>query len=64
MTLGTTAQSLTVTSDHVMAENLRLRFEYRTDFADEPVFPKDDGTSKDSQTTLAFGLVVTFGGEI
>jgi len=64
MTLGTAAQSLTVTSDHVMAENLRLRFEYRTDFADEPVFPKDDGTSKDSQTTLAFGLVVTFGGEI
>ena len=64
MTIGTTAQSVTITSDHVMAENLRLRLEYRTDFAAEPVFPTDDGTSKDSQTTLAFGLVVTFGGEI
>jgi hypothetical protein len=64
MTLGTTAQSLTLTSDHVMTENFRLRLEYRTDFADEPIFPDDDDTSKDSQTTLAFGLVVTFGGEI
>jgi len=64
MTLGTTAQSVTVTSDHEVAENLRLRLEYRTDLADEPVFPTDGGTSKDSQTTLAFGLVVTFGGEI
>ncbi|MGH9459871.1 MAG: porin [Vicinamibacteria bacterium] len=64
MTLGTTAQSLTLTSDHVMTENFRLRLEYRTDFADEPIFPEDDDTSKDSQTTLAFGLVVTFGGEI
>jgi hypothetical protein len=64
MTLGTTAQSFTITSDHLMTENFRLRLEYRTDFADEPIFPKDDDTLKDSQTTLAIGLVVMFGGEI
>ncbi len=64
MTLGTKAQSVTVTSDHVVAERFRLRLEYRTDFADEPIFPKDDGSMKKSQTTLAVGVVVTFGGKI
>jgi hypothetical protein len=64
MTLGTKGQSITVTSDHLIAGALKARLEYRTDFADEDVFPKDDGTVKGSQTTLSVGLVVSFGGKI
>jgi Putative beta-barrel porin-2, OmpL-like. bbp2 len=64
MLLGTTGQSLTVTSDHLLAGAFRARLEYRTDFADEAVFPKDDGTFKTSQTTLTVGVVVGFGGKI
>jgi hypothetical protein len=64
MLLGTKGQSLTVTSDHLIAGALRARLEYRTDFADEELFPTDDGTFKDSQTSLTVGLVVTFGGKI
>src|SRR6185295_388744 len=64
MLLNTTGQSLTVTSDHLVGGNLRARLEYRTDFADQPVFPKDDGDFKKSQTSLTVGLVVTFGGKI
>jgi hypothetical protein len=62
MTFGTRAQTLTVTSDHTIAGALRARLEYRTDFADEAIFPKDDGSRKKSQTTLTVGLVYTFGG--
>jgi hypothetical protein len=64
MLLNTTGQSLTVTSDHLVAGSLRARLEYRTDFADEPVFPRDEGDFKKSQTSLTVGLVVTFGGKI
>ena len=64
MTLGTKGQSITVTSDHLIAGALKARLEYRTDFADEDVFPKDDGSLKGSQTTLTVGLVVSFGGKI
>jgi hypothetical protein len=64
MLLGTTGQSLTVTSDHLIAGGLKARLEYRTDFADQPVFPTDDGIPKDSQTTLTVGLVYGFGGKI
>ncbi len=64
MLLGTTGQSLTITSDHLIAGALRARLEYRTDFAGDPVFPTDDGTFKDTQTTLTVGLVVGFGGKI
>jgi hypothetical protein len=64
MTLGTTAQTLTLTSDHLIAGGLRARLEYRTDFADDAVFPKDNGLFKDSQTTLTVGLVYGFGGKI
>jgi len=64
MLLGTTGQSLTVTSDHTIAGALRARLEYRTDFADEELFPTDDGTFKKSQTSLTVGLVVAFGGKI
>lgn len=64
MLLGTTGQSLTVTSDHTIAGALRARLEYRTDFADEELFPKDDGTFSKSQTSLTVGIVVAFGGKI
>jgi len=64
MTFGTKAQSLTVTSDHLIAGGLKMRLEYRTDFADEAIFPKDDGSAKKSQTTLTVGLVYGFGGKI
>jgi len=64
MTLGTKAQSITVTSDHLVAGGLKLRLEYRTDFADAAIFPKDDGTDEKSQTTLTVGLVYGFGGKI
>ena len=64
MTFGTKVQSLTVTSDHLIAGGLKLRLEYRTDFADERIFPKDDGTDEKSQTTLTVGLVYGFGGKI
>ena len=64
MTFGTKVQSVTVTSDHLVAGALRLRLEYRTDFADDAIFPKDDGSSKKSQTTLTAGVVYSFGGKI
>ena len=64
MLIGTTAQTLTVTSDHLIAGGLKARLEYRTDFADEAIFPKDDGSYKKSQTTLTVGLVYSFGGKI
>ena len=64
MLIGTKAQTLTVTSDHLIAGSLRARLEYRTDFADEAIYPKDDGTLKKSQTTLTVGLVYSFGGKI
>ena len=64
MTFGTKVQSFTVTSDHLVAGGLKLRLEYRTDFADEAIFPKDDGFDEKSQTTLTVGLVYGFGGKI
>jgi hypothetical protein len=64
MLLGTTGGSFTVTSDHLIAGGLKMRLEYRTDFADEDVFPKDDDSFKSSQTTLTVGLVYGFGGKI
>ena len=62
MTFGTKAQSITVTSDHTIAGALKARLEYRTDFADEDIFEKDDGSAKGSQTTLTVGVVCSFGG--
>ena len=64
MTFGTKAQTLTVTSDHLVAGSLKVRLEYRTDFAKEAIFSKDDGSKKKSQTTLTVGLVYGFGGKI
>lgn len=64
MTFGTKGQSLTVTSDHLVAGGLKMRLEYRTDFTDEAFFTKSDGSIKKSQTTLTVGLVYGFGGKI
>ncbi len=64
MTFGTIAQTLTLTSDHLIAGGLKARLEYRTDFARQAIFPKDDGTSQKSQTTLTVGLVYGFSGKI
>ena len=64
MTFGTKAQTITVTSDHTIAGSLKARLEYRTDFADEPIFTKSDGETTKSQTTLTVGLVYNFGGSI
>jgi Putative beta-barrel porin-2, OmpL-like. bbp2 len=64
MTFGTKGQSLTITSDHLIAGSLKARFEYRTDFTDEPFFANADGDPKKSQTTATVGLVYSFGGKI
>jgi hypothetical protein len=64
MTFGTKISSFTLTSDHTIAGSLKMRLEYRTDFADDPIFPKDDESTKKSQTTLTVGLVYGFGGKI
>ena len=64
MTFGTRAQTITVTSDHTIAGALKARLEYRTDFADEPIFEKEDGSTTKSQTTLTVGLVLAFGGSL
>jgi len=64
MTFGTKAQTVTLTSDHLIAGNLKARLEYRTDFADQAIFPKDDGSYKKSQTTFTVGLVYSFSGKI
>lgn len=61
MTIGTTAQSITLTSDHTIAGALKARLEYRTDFAGEDVFEEDDGSRRGSQTTLTVGVVYSFG---
>ncbi len=62
MTFGTNAQSITVTSDHTIAGALKARLEYRTDFAGDNIFEKEDGSVGKSQTTLTIGLVYAFGG--
>jgi Putative beta-barrel porin-2, OmpL-like. bbp2 len=64
MLIGTKGQTFTLTSDHLIAGGLKARLEYRTDFADDAIFPKDDGSKKKSQTTLTVGVVYVFGGKI
>jgi Putative beta-barrel porin-2, OmpL-like. bbp2 len=64
MLMGTTGQEVTLTSDHLVAGGLKMRLEYRTDFADAAIFPKDDGSKKKSQTTFTVGLVYAFAGKI
>ncbi len=64
MTIGQKAQTLTLTSDHLVAGALRLRLEYRGDFTQDPFFTDNNGNKKDSQHSVLAGVVVTFGGKI
>jgi len=64
MTIGQKAQTLTLTSDHVVAGALKLRLEYRGDFTPHPFFVDDTGRKKDSQHAVLAGVVYTFGGKI
>ena len=64
MTIGGKAQTLTLTSDHLVAGGLRVRLEYRGDFTKDPFFTDEDGTLKDSQHALIVGMVYVFGGKI
>jgi hypothetical protein len=63
MTIGKKAQSLTFTSDHLMAGALKARIEYRLDLADG-FFTKSDGTKTGSQSTVTAGVVYVFSGKI
>lgn len=64
MLIGQKAQTITLTSDHLVAGGLKMRLEYRADFTDSPFFTDDDGNLKESQHAVIVGLVYTFGGKI
>ena len=64
MTLGTTGETITVTSDHKLPGDLMVRFEYYLDLAKDPFFKNADGTLKKTQSTLTAGVVYAFGGKI
>jgi opacity protein-like surface antigen len=64
MTIGQTAQTFTVTSDHRVADALKVRLEYRLDRTKNDYFERSDGTLTDSQSTLTVGVVCGFGGKI
>ncbi len=64
MTIGQKAQTVTLTSDHLVAGALKLRLEYRGDFTEDPFFTDENGKQKDSQHAVLVGLVYTFGGKI
>jgi len=64
MTIGQKAQTVTLTSDHLVAGALKLRLEYRGDFTEDPFFTDENGKPKDSQHAVLVGLVYTFGGKI
>jgi hypothetical protein len=63
MTIGEKAQTFTLTSDHKVAGDLRIRLEYRLDHADD-FFVKDDGTTKSNQSGFVIGVVYVFAGKI
>ncbi len=64
MGIGAKAQSLTLTSDHLIAGGLRTRFEYRLDHTSDNFFTKSDGSKTNNQSTLTVGLVYLFAGKI
>jgi hypothetical protein len=64
MTIGQKAQTVTLTSDHLVAGGLKLRLEYRGDLTEDAFFTDEEGSPKDSQHALLAGVVVTFGGKI
>jgi hypothetical protein len=62
MTIGETAQSYTVTSDHLLGNALIARIEFRMDnvaqgAAPTDFFTKDDGSDSGNQPSLTVGLV-------
>jgi hypothetical protein len=63
MTIGQKAQTYTLTSDHRVAGDLRIRLEYRLDRADD-FFVKDDGRRTSSQSAVLVGVVYVFAGKI
>jgi hypothetical protein len=64
MTIGQKAQTLTLTSDHLVAGGLKLRLEYRGDFTRDPFFTDDAAKKKDSQHAVLVGIVYAFGAKI
>ena len=64
MTIGGKAQSLTITSDHLIAGALKARLEYRLDHVDSDYFTKSNGTKTGDQSTLTIGLVCGFARKI
>jgi hypothetical protein len=64
MTIGQKAQTLTLTSDHLVVGGLKLRLEYRGDFTEDPFFTDDGGNEKDSQHAVLVGVVYAFGGKV
>jgi hypothetical protein len=64
MTIADKAQSVTLTSDHLLAGGLRARLEYRLDLTDGDFFTKSDGSQTSSQSTVTVGLVYGFSGKI
>jgi hypothetical protein len=64
MTIGQKAQTVTLTSDHLVAGALKLRLEYRGDFTEDPFFTDENGRQKNSQHAVLVGVVYTFGGKI
>ena len=64
MTINGKAQSLTITSDHLIAGALKTRLEYRLDHVDYDFFTKSNGTKTGDQSTFTVGLVYGFTGKI
>lgn len=63
MLIGKKAQTFTLTSDHVVAGDLKVRLEYRLDRADD-FFTKSDGSTTSSQSGVNVGVVYVFKGKI
>jgi hypothetical protein len=63
MLIGKTGQTYTITSDHQVAGDLKVRLEYRLDRV-EDFFTKSDGTTTSSQSGFNVGVVYVFKGKI
>jgi hypothetical protein len=63
MLIGEKAQTYTLTSDHKVAGDLRIRLEYRLDRADD-FFTKSNGSTTSSQSAFTVGVVYVFAGKI
>ena len=61
-TTGTaqTLKEFTVTGEVTLAPRLLWRMEYRGDFSDVDFFEKHDGTFRDNQHSIGFGLLYSF----